>query len=444
MTKALTEKRLEALEKAAAPASRQEIADGLLPGLYLIRQPSKALSWAVRYRHYGRPRKVTLGSYPSIGLKAARDLGGKALRAAAEGRDPAREKQDRRLEVKRMAAEELRDQRDLCENVAREFIERYAKPRALAKNKSDAWQETGRILGLKPDPADPSKLSESGGGAISRWRGRKIQEIAKRDIIVLLDEIVDRGSPIMANRTLAAVRKLFNWAVSRDIVTASPCAGVEPPASENSRDRILTDDELRLVWNAADIKDWPFGPIIRLMILTGQREGEVAGMRWSEVDLEAKLWTLPAKRVKNDELHAVSLSDAAIAIIKQLPHIKSDGGFIFVSHRGKPVSSFSRPKKRMDEAVTQANKETALPAWVFHDLRRTAASGMARLGIQLPVIEKILNHKSGTFRGIVGVYQRHSFAEEKRTALAAWASHVESVVTGRQPENVVLLREARS
>jgi integrase len=441
MAKALTVKRLERIEKDPAPTSRQEIPDGLLVGLYLVRQPSKAMSWAVRYRHAGQPRKLTLGSYPAIKLEAARDLGSNALRAAAEGRDPAQEKQNAKVEAQRKAAEEIRGQRDLFENVAREFIERYARPRAAAKNRPDAWQETGRILGLKPDPEDSAKLIEGGGDVMPCWRGRKIHEITKRDIILLLDTVHDRA-PIMANRVLSAVRKLFNWAVARDIVAASPCAGVNAPAAENSRDRVLTDDELRLVWAAADNESWPFGPIVQLMILTGQREGEIAGMRWQELDLERKVWTLPATRVKNDELHTVPLSDAAVEIIKALPHVKTDGGFVFAGRRGKPVTSFARAKERIDYSVTKANKGTALPDWVFHDIRRTVASGMAGLGIQLPVIEKVLNHKSGTFRGIVGVYQRHSFAEEKRTALAAWASHVQSVLSGKQPDNVVNLRKA--
>ena len=442
MAKALTVKRLERFEKEPPPASRQEIPDGLLVGLYLVRQPSKAMSWAVRYRHAGQPRKLTLGPYPGLKLEAARDLGGRALRAAAEGRDPAQEKQLAKVEAKQKAAEEIRGQRDLFENVAREFIERYAKPRAAKKNRPDAWLETGRILGLKPDPADRTKLIESGGDVIPRWRGRKIQEITKRDIISLLDHVQDRGAPIMANRTLAAVRKLFNWAASRDIVSASPCAGVNSPGSEKSRDRVLTDDELRAVWAAADKAGWPFGPIVKLMILTGQREGEVAGMRWSELDLEGecKIWTLPPTRVKNDELHTVPLSDATIEIINALPRIKTDGDFVFAGRRGKPVSSFARAKSRIDDAITtEAGKP--LEDWVFHDLRRTVASGMARLGIQLPVVEKVLNHKSGTFRGIVGVYQRHSFAEEKRAALAVWASHVDGILSGKRADNVVALRK---
>jgi integrase len=446
MTKPLTDKRLEAFEKAAAPASRLEIPDALLPGLYLIRQPSGAMSWAARYRHAGQPRKVTLGPYPAISLKAARHLGGKALRAAAEGRDPAREKQEAKVEARRQAAEEVRGRRDLFENVAREFLQRHA----MKSTRESTWRETARILGFRPAPDNPAKLDEIGGDVLDVWKGRKIQEITKRDVIALLDTVHDRA-PIMANRVLAAVRKLFNWSLARDVIQASPCAMVEPPASERSRDRVLTDDELRLVWNAADVEGWPFGPIVKLMLLTGQREGEIAGMRWNELDLDARLWTLPAARVKNDDLHDVPLADAAVKIIKKLPHIKSDEGFVFASRRRRrgggptdissgPVTGFSRAKDRLDAAIAETGG-VPLPDWVFHDLRRTVASGMARLGIQLPVIEKVLNHKSGTFRGIVGVYQRHSFAEEKRSALAAWASHVESVVSGKRPTNVVALRK---
>ncbi len=411
-------------------------------GLYLVRQPSKAMSWAVRYRHAGRPRKLTLGAYPAITLEAARDLGSKALRAAAGGRDPAQEKQSAKVEEKRRAAEEVWAQRDLFENVAREFIERYAKPRAANKGRPDAWVETGRILGLKPDPANPGKLTESGGDVIPRWRGRKIQEIAKRDVIALLDEIQDRGAPIMANRALAAVRKLFNWAASRDIVSASPCAGVTPPAAEKSRDRVLTDDELRLVWLAAEAEPWPYGPIVKLMILTGQREAEVAGMFEAEIKTDKRAWSMEGGRTKNGEAHEVPLSASALALLAAQPRIGRKR-FLFSSDGESPVKSFSRAKDRIDEAVQKLNGDKPIPKWVFHDLRRTVASGMAGLGIQLPVIEKVLNHKSGTFRGIVGVYQRHSFAEEKRSALDAWAKHVLSIVSGKRASNVIGIREAK-
>jgi integrase len=422
LAKALTTKRIEKIEGEPKPASRLEIPDGLLTGLYLVRQTSGALSWAVRYRHEGQTRKLTLGSYPAVGLGTARDLGAQALRAAAEGRDPADEKKAAKVAAQQRAAEIDRHARDLFENVAKEFIDRHA----MKKTRPSSWGETARILGLRleQNPEGVAELVGTGAGVIAQWKGRKIQDIAKRDVNALLDGIADRGAPIMANRTLSAVRKLCNWALSRDIITASPCAGVEPPSLPRSRDRVLDDIELRLVWQAADNEGWPFGPIVKLMILTGQREGEIGGARWVEIDLNKKLWTIPPGRAKNHEMHTVPLSGAAVDIIKSLRRVKSDDDLVFVGRNGRQPTSFSRAKARLDEAITEANQDEPITAWVFHDLRRTMASGMERLGISPPVIEKCLNHKSGTFRGVTGVYLRFTYDDEKRAALDAWAHHV--------------------
>jgi integrase len=439
MTKALTD---TGIKNAKATSSRREIPDGLLPGLYLVVQPSPsgAKSFAVRYRHAGQTRKLTLGAYPALNLDTAREIGGTALRAAAAGRDPATEKQSAKVDAKRQAADEIRGKRDLFENTAREFIARHA----MKSNKENTWRETARILGLRPSPDNPDDLIDIGGDVMTAWRGRRIQEISKRDVIALLDGVNDRGSPIMANRVLAAVRKLFNWCLARDVIQASPCTLVDPPAPERSRDRVLTDDEVRLVWNATEVEGWPFGPVVKLLMLTGQRLSEVGGMRWEELDLNNKLWTLPAERVKNGERHDVPLSDAAIAVISALPRIKTAKSFVFTTRRDLPVTGFSRAKDRIDAAISAATANGApVDHWTLHDLRRTMASGMARLGIQLPVIGKTLNHSSGTFRGVAGVYQRHSFADEKRNALAVWASHVESVVSGGAPANVVPMRKRR-
>src|ERR1700738_329188 len=207
MTKALTVKRIE---NEPAGKFRKEIPDGLLVGLYLVVQPSGAKSFAVRYRYAGQPRKLTLGAFPAITLEAARDIGGKALRAAAEGRDPATEKQSAKGDAKRQAAEEVRGKRDLYENVARDFIERHA----MKSNRATTWRETARILGLRPSPDDPTKLVDIGGDVMSAWRGRKIQEISKRDIVALLDAVNDRGSPIMAKRVLSPGRKRFTLCVA--------------------------------------------------------------------------------------------------------------------------------------------------------------------------------------------------------------------------------------
>jgi integrase len=419
---------------------RTEIPDARQPGLFLIVQPSGKKSWAVRYRFAGQTRKLTLGPYPSLELTKARRLAGSALTTVAEGRDPAVEKKASREQARRELAEQKRGQRDLFENVAREFIERYAKPRAAKKGRPDAWKETARILGLRASPDDPAVLEEVGGEFIPHWRGRNVREITKRDVIERLEKIADRA-PIMANRSLAAIRKLCNWAVARDILQSSPCAGVAAPSPEKSRDRILTDDELRLAWFAADADGWPFGPMLQLLILTGQREAEVAGMCEDEINRTSKTWLLPGLRTKNGEAHEVTLSDAAMAIIDAQPRIGSKG-YLFSIDGERPVTTFSRAKDRIDAAVATKIGPNAhpIPHWTWHDLRRTAISGMARLGIALPVIEKVVNHKSGSFRGVVGVYQRHSFAEEKRKALEVWASFVQSVVSGKPPANVVTLR----
>ena len=387
---------VRAVEAMRPGITRREIPDAHMPGLYLVIQPSGAKSWAVRYRHQGQTRKHTLGSYPAIDLKAARQLGARALRGAAEGRDPGWEKA------------QVRSARiDSIEHVAAQFIERHCK----RSNRPRTAQETERLLRLHVLP---------------RWKGCKISEITRRDVLDVIDRVIDDGAPIAANRVLAAVRKMLNWAVARDIITASPCAGVKPPTPERSRDRKLSDDELRLVWLAGEQVGWPFGPLIHLLILTGQRRDEVAKMEWREVDIERQLWTLPRERVKNNEPHEVPLSSAAIAILSGVPQI---GGHFVLTTSGKvPSSNYSKSKHQLD-ALLPPN----MPPWRLHDLRRTVASGMARLGINLPVIEKVLNHASGSFAGIVGVYQRHSFADEKRRALEAWGSFVDGVLTQGVP-----------
>jgi integrase len=357
-------------------------------------------------------------------LVDAREAAQEALRGVQKGIDPAREKQRRREAAT-----------DTFVTVARLFVERHQRP----KNRS--WQETARLLGLVPDKkaADPkSQRAGDGaplvavkGGIVAKWADRKISEIRKADIIEVLEKIVD-DAPYAANRTLAALRTLFNWAMGRDLIALSPCAGVKPPAVEKARDRVLSDNELKAVWKAAAEIERPFGPIVQLLILTGQRRTEVGGMTWDELDLDKKLWTLPRGRVKNDTGHEVPLSALALEIVSKVHRVKGCQ-FLFSTTGETPVSGYSKAKGALDE-------KTGLTDWRLHDLRRTTASGMARLGIALPVIEKVLNHSSGSFAGIVGVYQRHSFAEEKRAALDAWGRFVTSLIQDEPDDNVVRLR----
>lgn len=195
-----------------------------------------------------------------------------------------------------------------------------------------------------------------------------------------------------------------------------------------------SDEELRAVWQAANVLEWPYRGFVQVLILSGQRRNEVSGMTWLEIDFENRVWTLPAARAKNSVEHTIPLSDQAVAILKSVLRI-ANSEFVFTISGARPIQGHHIIKRRLD-ALTPP--ET--PPWVLHDIRRTVASGMARLGIHLPVIEKLLNHTSGSFAGIVGVYQRHSFADEKRAAMQVWARHIAAVVDGAQGGNVVELK----
>jgi len=436
----------KSVENVKATATRQEIPDALLPGLYLVVQPSGAKSWAVRYRHGGRPRKLTLGPLaptiegapepePVLGapltLKGARIVGRQQLEIVATGRDPAT--------VKKAARAEASDERNLYANVATDFVTRYARK----KNRS--WRETARLLGLRE--VDGELKSIKGGLADGRqWGKRRVQEITRRDVRELIEGIAERA-PVAANRTLAAVRKLFNWCVERDILDASPIAGLPPPAAEASRDRILTDDEIRWFWKGCVEIGAPFGPFFRLLLVTAQRRGEVRAMTTGQLDLAERLWTIPAAIAKNNVEHVVPLAPQAVAIIEAAPRIKGKAGLIFTTNGETPVSGWSRAKANLDAAMLRiARKErkgATVPDWRLHDLRRTAASGMARLGQPVHVVEAALNHKSGTIKGVAAVYNRYSYADEKRVALEAWANSLDALLTGDSASNVVTLRSGK-
>jgi integrase len=372
----MAELTVKSVETARATSDRREIADSYMRGLYLVVQPTGSKSWAVRYRHGGKSCKDTLGPYPAFDLKQAREAAGKILRAVAEGRDPRQR------------------QAGSVEDAVAQFLQRHCKSyRPKSRNEAE------RLLRLY---------------VVANWGRRKLDAVTRADVRGMLDGI---EAPVAANRIHSMVRKFFNWAVENDLIDNSPVAGVRTPHDEKSRDRVLTDEELRAVWNAADTAG-VFGSILNLLILTGQRRSEVTEMEWAELNLEAGLWTLPRERVKNDRRHEIPLSRQAVAIIKELPRISDR--YVFSLNGKTPFNGF-KTKERFDAVVNIA-------PWTIRDLRRTAASGMARLGVSLVVIEKVLNHVSGSPAGFVGVYQRHEFANEKRAALQQWADHVERLV----------------
>jgi integrase len=403
------------IKKQALPEKRRELPDGKIAGLYLVLQPSGAKSWAVRYRVAGKPAKLTIGPYPSIDLATARKRAQEAIGDLAGGKDPAVAK--KAAKDARRAENSIADQ---VESVAALFVERSAKRKA-----GPLWaREVERLLKVEIIPKIGSK---------------RLGEVTRAEIHDLLDGIVDRGSPYTANRTLAVLRRMCNWAIERGIIASSPVEKIKPPGAETARDRILSDDEIRLAWGAFDAVGWPFGKIAKLLLLTGARRDEIAEARWSELDLAAKTLTIAKERSKNGIAHEIPLSDAALRIFEGLPRI-GDGkdGPVFTTTGKTPVSGWSRAKEQLDRAIG-----VSIPPWVLHDLRRTAASGMAGIGIAPHVVEAALNHKSGTIKGIAAVYNRYNYASEKRAALDAWARRLSTVVTGETASNAISIDAGR-
>jgi integrase len=294
---------------------------------------------------------------------------------------------------------------------------------------SDSWAaERERLLRVEVLPKIGSK---------------RIGDVTKADILGLLEGMVDRGSAVNANRLLAVLRRMFNWCISRGLVDKSPCDKLTPPAPETSRDRVLSDDEIRLVWKAFGRVGYPFGPMAQLLLLTGARLNEIASGRWNEIDLEAKTWTVSRERSKNGVAHELPLSDAAIGILKSLPRIGDRKDALVFSTTGRtPVSGFSNAKEAIDRTMVEARgaDAEAIPHWVFHDLRRSAASGMAGIGIAPHVVEAALGHRSGTIKGVAAVYNRYSYATEQRQALDAWSRRLDSIISGVTGDNVFELK----
>ena len=234
----------------------------------------------------------------------------------------------------------------------------------------------------------------------------------------------------MARVSLARLSKFFSWLMmERRLVEKNPCVGVWRPNSGPARERCLSDAEVRWLWLACGDLGEPFNNLIRLILLTGQRKNECAKMTWSE--LQGDVWHLPADRAKNGRAHVVPLSRLALEQIHGLHPVGTT--YVFSTTGDVPVNGWSKVKHRLDARMAELARaeKASVPPWTIHDLRRTCATGLQKLGVRLEVTEAVLNHSSGTRAGIVGIYQRHQYADEKREALEQWAAHVEGIVSGQ-------------
>lgn len=417
MARALTVKAVEAMK--ADPAKRQEVPDPALSGLYLVIQPSGAKSWALRYRYGGKPKKLTLGKWPVLGVADARAAASDAIHAVEHGTDPGAAKQ--RAKADRRDAE--LSERDKIKTL----VELYGK-RHLSTLKSGATVQR-----------------ELDRHVVAEWGDRDIHDIAKRDVIDLLDAIADSGRIVTANRVRAYLSKFFNWCVDRDVIEVSPAMNVKAVAKETSRDRVLSDDELRWFWAACEAEGQPWGALGQVLLLTGQRLSEVAGM--TDAELHGDEWHLPADRTKNKRAHMVPITGAVRDALDAIERIDGPAGLYHTTNGRTPLSGFNKGRTYLADRMVQiasdeAGKPVEIAHWTFHDLRRTAATTMARLGIPVRVTEAVLNHVSGTGGGIAGVYQRHDYADEKRRALEAWAQFLMAALNGKA-DNVVNIEGMR-
>lgn len=429
-----------AVERLRPDKERREVPDGGCSGLYLIIQPSGVKSWAMRFRRpSGKSAKLTLGpvdltnkevqSEPVVGmpltLASARSLATELHRQRAMGKDVVATRHREKLERAARGAKTFAQ-------AAVDFVEQHAM------RKTRRWEERGRLLGIRAVEEGegveliPKELAD-------RWRDRPIADIDGDDVHGIVDEVREKGVPGLERRVdgpsksralvmFATLSKLFGWLVERRRLVQNPCTGVARPATQQSRDRVLSDAEVIAFWRAASKERVEFCALLNLLLLTGCRLSEVAGMRRTELSDDGATWTIPGERTKNHRTHVVPLPPMARDL---LASVGTDGDLVFTTNGKVPVRVGSKIKKRLDAAVKTA-------PWRLHDLRRTCATGMAEIGVAPHVVEACLNHVSGAKSGVAGVCNRAQYAAEKRAALERWAAHVEGMVAGRTAKVLAL------
>jgi integrase len=397
--------------------------DPKLSGFGVKVTPAGAKSYLVQYRMGGRgatTRRCTIGAHGAPWTPAtAREEAERILALVRKGTDPQEQKKAKKREAVDLAFDKYADR----------FLEVYGErqwgDRTLTDNKRNlngASSAVAYTLGKKPLP-----------------------EIRRADIAAVFDEI-PADKPGLARNTYAVLRRLFSWAVERGDIERSPFEGFKGPSTVSPRDRVLDDAELRLVWLASDKLSYPFGPMYHLLIATGQRRQEVAALEWKELCRDRREWALPASRSKNDRAHVVPLNNLAVAALDSIAgDTWPTKGFVFTTTGETAVSGYSRAKARVDAELAKLAQEEAgedaepreIDPWRIHDLRRTLATGMQRLGVRFEVTEAILNHVSGARSGVAGIYQRHDWREEKQLALTAWNRHIDLLLSPTDETNVV-------
>jgi integrase len=444
-----------AIRKYTPGSKRRRIRDLGAQSLFLIVEPSGVKAFEMRFRRpSGRIGKMRIGRYsadreiadaPIIGqpltLAAARELATKIHRERKLGADVVANHKAQKV---REATAPLHQAGSFASTV-HDYMVRHA----IAKTRN--WHETGRMLGADYD--SDGSFEERKNGLLARWGDRPFAEIDRADIKAVITEARDSGVPGIGRRNKraseararalhTALSSLFSWAEEKDLIDASPLNGLKRPDSAIVRNRFLADDEIVAFWKACDKVGEPFSVIYRLLLLTGARLNEVAGMKWSELHDDGS-WHLPSERTKNARPHVVPLSPAAQQLIAGVKRNNNPADLVFTTTGTSAVSGWSRSKRRLDKAMLAVCKGKTTPPWRIHDLRRTFVTGCIELGIAPHVIELAVNHVSGHRAGVAGVYNKSELILERKAALARWSDHVAALVAGTTDNVVVTLKRAR-
>ncbi|MCV0384043.1 MAG: integrase arm-type DNA-binding domain-containing protein [Erythrobacter sp.] len=380
------------VESAKARDAQYEESDGE-GGLVLVVYPSGAKSWAVRYRNAaGKQRKKSLGPIDRMKLADARKAARAIMARVDDGDDP---------------SSRAKVEADKAALTVRSASERFMKARR-AQERNRAADEVQRQFDSYILPA----IGEGPIAAVSGDNARKV-----------VTDLANAGARTMANRVHSTLARFFKWAAEPDqrLVAQSPYAGYPKVADERERDRVLSSSELAALWHEAGVTAQPFGPIIRLLILTAQRRSEVTGMTDAELDLNRAEWTIPSDRAKNGDRHVVPLSKPAIAELAKVTRIGKKG-LVFTTTGEAVYAGHHKAKARMDRALGFNEP------WRIHDIRRTATTGLIALGQQPATVEALLNHRTGARAGVAGVYNRHQYRDEMELAAEVWGRFIVDVI----------------
>lgn len=401
----ITKRAVEAIA-VPQPGKRHHLWDDTVKGFGVMVTHTGVRSYVLQYRMGGRgfqTKTFTLGRHGSPWTaEKARERAIDLLEQVRKGIDPKAAQAESR---EREAKASVEQDKFAFSTYADMFIQRHAVKKKL---RSTPDIEAVFRRDLKP-----------------RFGDRDMRELSRSDITTALDEIGDRSGSA-ANKAHKWLKKMFNFAAKRGDIHLSPMDRMGPPHEQQSRDRSLSDEEISALVSVCRDLGYPFGRFAQLLLLTGQRLREVAGMRWTEVDWEAREWLIPGARTKNGNAHIMPLSQAAIDILAEIRSKELPGDFVFSTTTKSPISGFSKAKARIDLMLRTRAANLVIPPWTFHDLRRTVATGCQRLGVPIDHTEALLNH-TGRRRGLVSVYQLYDYRREKAEAIDQWGKQVEAL-----------------